>query len=462
MAERERVVISRTRDGSRESERRSAFQGGDFKFTSDMVRGLDGARAAPAFLRDYRARAWNLFENTPLPTTSDEAWRRTDLRGLNVGSFSLPDQASLDNMRLPAPEEALLQPLAGDAHGGQIVITPDCVGIDLDPEVARQGVIFTDLRTAEQKHPDLLEKMLGQVVRPEEGKFAAMAGALAQSGVLLYVPPFVHVEKPLHSLLWGPGKDLAHITHLLIWVDRGATLTYMHEAASHTEAVGQALHAGLVEIRVSEEATLRFVELQSWGEHVWNFSHERAHLERDASLDWIFGAIGSHLTKNFSELDLAGQGATGRMSGFYFTDGVQHLDHDTQQNHLAAHTTSDLLFKGALRDKSRSVWQGMIYVAPDAQKTDGYQANRNLVLSSQARADSIPGLEILADDVRCTHGATVGKIDADQVFYLRSRGIPYREAERLIVEGFFDPIMQRIPFEGVRTRFQDAIMEKMG
>ncbi|MCZ7554017.1 MAG: SufD family Fe-S cluster assembly protein [Anaerolineales bacterium] len=183
---------------------------------------------------------------------------------------------------------------------------------------------------------------------------------------------------------------------------------------------------------------------------------------REAQLDWIFGAIGSHLTKNFSEIDLIGQGATGRMSGFYFTDGVQHLDHDTQQNHLAPNTTSDLLFKGALREKSRSVWQGMIYVAPGAQHADGYQANRNLILSREARADSIPGLEILADDVRCTHGATVGKIDADQVFYCRSRGIEYEEAERLIVEGFFEPIMQRIPFEGVRERFQDAIVEKMG
>jgi Fe-S cluster assembly protein SufD len=149
------------------------------------------------------------------------------------------------------------------------------------------------------------------------------------------------------------------------------------------------------------------------------------------------------------------------MSGFYFTDGKQHLDHDTQQNHLAPHTTSDLLFKGALKDSSRSVWQGMIYVAPGAQKTDGYQANRNLVLNSKARADSIPGLEILADDVRCTHGATVGKIDPDMIFYLLSRGIPYAEAERLVVEGFFDPIMQRIPFDGVRQRFQQAIVSKM-
>jgi Fe-S cluster assembly protein SufD len=206
---------------------------------------------------------------------------------------------------------------------------------------------------------------------------------------------------------------------------------------------------------------MKFVELQSWGKHVWNFSHERARLERDANLDWIFGAIGSRLTKNFTELDLAGQGSTGRMSGFYFTDGRQHLDHDTQQNHFAPNTTSDLLFKGALKGKSRSVWQGMIYVAPGAQKTDGYQANRNLVLDDQARADSIPGLEILADDVRCTHGATVGKMEEEPLFYLKSRGIPQEEAERLIVEGFFDPIMQRIPFEGVRERFQAAILQKM-
>jgi len=171
--------------------------------------------------------------------------------------------------------------------------------------------------------------------------------------------------------------------------------------------------------------------------------------------------VGSHLTKNFSDLDLVGEGSSGRMSGFYFTDKNQHLDHDTQQNHLAPHTTSDLLFKGALLDESRSVWQGMIYVAPGAMKTDGYQANRNLVLGAKARADSIPGLEILADDVRCTHGATVGKIDQEQIFYLLSRGIPEKEAERLIVEGFFDPIMQRIPFEGVRQRFQRAIHEKM-
>jgi Fe-S cluster assembly protein SufD len=254
---------------------------------------------------------------------------------------------------------------------------------------------------------------------------------------------------------------LAYFSHVLVWVDDGASLTYVHESASPTELEGQTMHAGLVEIHVGAGANLRFVELQSWGEHVWNFTHERARVGRDSNLDWIVGALGSSLTKTFQDLDLVDRGASGRMSGFYFTDGHQHLDFDTQQNHLAPNTTSDLLYKGALIEHSRTVWQGMIYVAPGAQKTDGYQANRNLLLERTARADSIPGLEIMADDVRCTHGATVGKIDPDLIFYLRSRGVPQKEAERLVVDGFFEPIMQRIPFEGVRERFSAAIQEKM-
>lgn len=441
-----RVVISRTRRGE-------TIETNEFLFTREQIPASEGA------LRSYREKAWNSYERLPLPTIKDEAWRRTDLRGLNPGRYQLVTPAATDG--LPPPPAELLAPLVGDQHGGQIELLPSGNRIYLDPSLAAQGVIFTDLLTAEAQYPELLMERLGKVVRPDEGKFAALAASLARQGVFVYVPRNVQVEQPLHSILWGPGDDLAYFSHVLVWLEEGASLTYVHEAASGTEKEGHSLHAGIVELHVGPGANLRFVELQSWGEHVWNFTHERARVERDANLDWIFGAVGSHTTKNFSDLDLVGQGATGRMSGFYFTDGSQHLDHDTQQNHLAPHTTSDLLFKGALKDHSRSVWQGMIYVAPGAQKTDGYQANRNLVLSTKARADSIPGLEILADDVRCTHGATVGKIDSEQVFYLLSRGIPYAEAERLIVEGFFDPIMQRIPFEGVRSRFQEAIAEKM-
>lgn len=447
-------VITRTN-------RRDQSESNDFVFNRDMRPVIDPGRVTPQFLRDYRQKAWDAFERLPIPSVAEEEWRRTDLRSLHAGSFHFAEQqeyAASDGDRVP---ESLLLPLAGERHGGQILLGPGNVKVELNPELAAKGVIFTDLNTAVIEHPQIVERILGAVVRPDEGKFSAMAAALSRSGVFVYVPRGVAVEQPLHSIFWGPGVNVAYFSQILVLVDQDASLTYVHETASPTETQGQTLHAGIVEIIVENGANLRFVELQSWGDHVWNFTHERARVDRDANLDWIFGALGSRLSKNFSDLDLVGQGASGRMSGFYFADGEQHLDLDTQQNHLAPHATSDLLYKGALRDKSRSVWHGMIYVAPGAQKTDGYQANRNLVLSEQARADSIPGLEILADDVRCTHGATVGKIDADQVFYLRSRGIPIADAERLIVEGFFDPIMQRIPFEGVRSRFQEAITTKM-
>ncbi|HEX6270867.1 MAG TPA: Fe-S cluster assembly protein SufD [Anaerolineales bacterium] len=445
MQEKPKVVVSRTR--------RVDTAVKEFSFTESEIRAT-GDSVAP-----YRALAWNAFKRLALPVNTEEAWRRTDIHALPADKFKLAVDGTLND--LPPVREDLLKPLVADQHGGQIVLTPDGVKIDFDAKLAKKGVIFTDLLTAEQKFPDLLVKMIGRTVNVEEGKFAALAGAFAQSGIVLYVPKGVTVDEPLHSVLWGPGANIAHISHILVLVDEGASVTYVHESASPDDVASDSMHAGIVEIQVMQNASLKFVELQSWGRHVWNFSHERARVERDGNLDWIFGAIGSRLTKNFTELDLAGEGAQGRMSGFYFTDGNQHLDHDTQQNHLAPHTTSDLLFKGALKGKSRSVWQGMIYVAPGAQKTDGYQANRNLVLSDKARADSIPGLEILADDVRCTHGATVGKLEQEPLFYLKSRGIPQAEAEKIVVEGFFDPIFQRIPFEGVRERFQQYIADKM-
>jgi len=446
------IVTRRRRVDQKESQ--------DFNFTEEMLPIFSGNGNIPDVIKEYHSQAWSTYKSLPLPTSTDEAWRRTNLSTMPIGSFKMPEIGNIST-QISTPPKELLKPLVGESHGGQIVMMPNETTVELDRDLAARGVVFVDLATAERKYSDQLTRFLGKIVRSDESKFSALAAAMSRLGVFVYIPEGVQVELPLHSILWGPGTNLAYFSHILVCLEKGASLTYVHEAASHNEVNGSTLHTGMVEIYVGQEANLRFVELQSWGEHVWNFSHERAQIERDANLDWIFGAIGSHLTKNFSDINLIGQGATGRMSGFYFTDGVQHLDHDTQQNHLAPHTTSDLLFKGALKGNSRSVWQGMIYVATGAQKTDGYQANRNLVLSRGARADSIPGLEILADDVRCTHGATVGKIDRDQIFYLRSRGIPYAEAERLIVEGFFDPIMQRIPYEGVRTRFQEAIIQKM-
>jgi Fe-S cluster assembly protein SufD len=428
----------------------------EFPFQMQDIHEISTALAEPPWLFERREEAWKIYQSLPMPTTKDEPWRRTDIRSLPIENLSL-------NLSDGTPiENELIQPLASESHGALLVLQPGQKPIvQGNDALTAQGVIFTDWATAIRDHPQILEKHLDSVVSPGEGKFAAATAALVRDGIVVFVPKGVQAEAPLHSVLWSPGNSMVVFNRVLVVVEEGASLTYVHETGSPTMDQGAAIHSGIVELSVGEGANLKFVELQSFGDHVWNFTHERAMVARDGKIDWIFGAVGTHLTKNFSELTLSGVGAEGRMSGFYLADGNQHLDHDTQQNHLSPHTTSDLLFKGGLLGRSRSVWQGMIYVGPGAQNTDGYQANRNLILSDKARADSIPGLEILADDVRCTHGATISQLEEEPVYYLMSRGLPRKQAERLVVDGFFSPIMARVPFERVRERFERMIGEKM-
>jgi Fe-S cluster assembly protein SufD len=448
MAGRKRVVVRREKAARKIT--------GKFNFTREMIPSLENGKPQAEFISIYREKAWKAFEKLDLPSTQEEAWHRTDLRYLETDKFMISCEEG--DLELP---DGLVQTITDEESGGKIILTSH--GIEssfLSPNLKEKGVVFTDLKSAAIENPKLLKKILGQIVKVDEDIFSAMAAAFSQVGVLLYVPKGVHIDQPLQSLYWGADSTSAYFSHILVFLEDQASVTFVQEYNSDTSD-SQRLHSGITEIIVGNGANLRFIEIQSWGDRVWNFSHERARVERDGNLEWIYGATGSHLTKNFSEVDLVEQGATGRMVGFYFSDGIQHFDHDTQQNHLAPNTTSDLLFKGALKDNSHSVWQGMIYVAPGAQKTDGYQANPNLILDKTAKADSIPGLEILADDVRCTHGATVGKIDPDEVFYLNTRGIPTGEAERLIVEGFFDPVLQRIPYENLRERLQKVIVDKL-
>ena len=410
----------------------------------------------PSWLMKRRLKAWDTYRSIPMPTVKDEAWRRTDIRGIPSTDLRL---GNIESTQVAAE---LLLPITDSSDEARVVLHP---GQEPKAQMAAllngQGVIFSDWKSAVKEHAAILETHLGTLVKDDEGKFSALTASFADNGTIIYVPKGVAVETPLHSILWAPGSDAAFFSRILVILEEGATLTYFHEAASPTIEDGAALHAGIVELIIGEGANLRFIETQNFGNHVWNFTHKTARLERGGHLEWVFGAVGTHLTKNFTELTLAGEGAEARMAAFYFTDNDQHLDHDTQQNHLAPNTKSDLLFKGALRDRSRSVWQGMIYVASGAQKTDGYQANRNLILSERARADSIPGLEILADDVRCTHGATVGQLDREQVYYLMTRGLSASQAETLVVDGFFSPVLERIPFEPVRKRFQGMIDQKM-
>jgi Fe-S cluster assembly protein SufD len=428
----------------------------EFDFSAADLQAISERLGEPEWMAAYRAKTWQRYKSMEMPTLKDEPWRRTDIRRLPSNSVGLGPVEDLD-----------LDPDRKRAIGGADQATRMVLRPGRDTEIhgesgfSDQGVIFCDFATAIREHGELLQRHMGSVVPAEDGKFAALAAAMADSGAFLYVPKGVRMEEPLHAVIWAPGAGKAYFSRVLVLVEESATATLAVEYASPTEASGESLHAGILEIKVADGAKLNFIEIQTWGEHVWNFTHERATIGRDAELDWIYGAVGSQLTKNFTDIDLAGTGSHARMSGFYIAGGKQHLDHDTQQNHLAPHTTSDLLFKGGLVDNSRSVWQGMIYVAPGAQQTDGYQANRNLVLSKNARADSIPGLEILADDVRCSHGATVGRLEEEPIFYLMTRGLPRKQAERLVIDGFFAPIMDRIPFEAVRSRLESMIDDKL-
>lgn len=428
-------------------------------FSREAVQKLSASYNEPEWMLEFRLKAWALYESLPVPTTKDEAWRRTDLRRFKIDNFG----PSLNGDGLNAVEvpSYLGAQLTDDEAGGVLVEINGVVTVnEVSPALKGQGVIFTDMHTAVREHGDLVRQyFMTQAVLPTDGKFAALHAAFWRGGVFLYVPKNTAAAAPLHSALWATGGRT--FTHTLVVLDEGAEATFMDEYASPggDEA---ALHNGAIELIVGDNASLRYASLQDFGSNVYQFNHERGRVGRDGKLDWITSMMGTRLAKAFQTAELDAPGAWARMSGIFFTNGRQHLDLDTQQNHNAADTTSDLLYKGALKDHSRSVWQGMIKALPDSQRIDGFQANRNLMLDSTARADSIPGLEIEADDVRCTHASTIGRLDEEEVFYLMSRGIPRTVATRMVIQGFFDPVMQRIPFEGVRVRIFDRILEKVG
>jgi Fe-S cluster assembly protein SufD len=325
----------------------------------------------------------------------------------------------------------------------------------LDPVLAGQGVLFGSLDALVCTHGDLLRPYLFKAVDYRVDKFAALHAACWSGGTVFYVPRGVTVELPVHSLsaLLPGGVDLSHA---LIILEEDAQATVLAETAS-MDAAAPGLHCGAIELFVGPRAKLRYVNLQNWGAGVWHFAHQRALVERDAELQWTIGALGSRLAKVNQHVALVGPGAKTEVNGVMFTEGRQHLSYHTLQHHQAPHCTSDLLYKGALQDASRLVWRGMIKVDHDAQKTNGYQRDDNLLLSEGARADSIPGLEIEADDVKCSHGATVGRVDDELIFYACCRGLTRREATRMIVTGFFQQVFDRIPIASVSHALGEAI-----
>jgi Fe-S cluster assembly protein SufD len=384
-----------------------------------------------------REEARARYEALPLPDTSMEAWRFTDLRGFDPDSFSTDGHVQGSKPRTGPWESMIDIDVAGLAYAGE-------GGIEV--ERAPEGVAFEPLGA----HP-----LLGALVGTED-KFAAHNAAEWQHGLLVHVRRGVVLEKPLYVRITNSADGGALFWRLLVVAEEGSRFSLIEEYTSSGPDVAGYTNAA-AEIYVQQGAKLEYVSIQDLARETWHFASHRARVERDAELDWVAGGFGSKKGKVRIENDLAGQGATSRVTGCYFADGAQQLDYDTLQEHLAPNTTSDFAFKGVLRDKARAVWRGMIRVAKDAQKTNAYQENRNLLLSPDAHADSIPGLEIEANDVRCTHGATVSQVNRDELFYCMARGLSRSEAELLIVRGFYQEIFDRIELAPVRDALQNVL-----
>ena len=405
---------------------------------------LDGA---PEWLARRRTEAWEAYAALPMPSSQhDEDWRRTDIRGLVPEDYvSEAGPSAHGDALVEAMRQLRDQALPGAAF---VVNTRRgvraCEGLD---ELTAQGVVVGSLEDAAARHPDLVRRGLDAV--PADQKFTALWNALWRGGCFIHVPAGVSARVPLFAAHTAGGDHPAIFPATVAVLEAGATLTLVDAYAS---PAGDAplLRAAGTALVLGADAQLDYSLLQRWGAGAWHLATHRAILGKNARLRMFGASLGSRLQKAYWEVLADGEGADAEIAGVAFATGDQHLDHQSLQRHGAPHTRTNLLLKVAVRDQARSVYSGLVEVVPDAQHSDGYVQNRNLILGSGARASGIPRLEIRADDVRCGHGATVGHIDAEQRFYLESRGVDPEEAQRVIVRGFMQDALDRCPQEGLR------------
>lgn len=431
-------------------------------FTADQVEILAAQKGEPEWLLAQRKTAHDIFASTPMPDTRPEEWRYTPIRqfldlATLQGATEVAPVASLAD--LPGGLSSLIEANGTDA--ARIVQVGGSVVQRFLPEsLAAQGVLFTSLEQAVREHPELVRKHLGSVVTPEEGKFAAQNAAFWAGGTFLYVPANVKLEVPLRSFRWIEDEGTSIFGRTLIVAEEFAEVTIVDELASGDFAQ-RTYSNGATEIVTGEGARVTYVSLQRFGSGVAHLTTDRLAAGRDARITTLYVTLGSDLTRADIKCRLRAPGSHVDMLGLYIAQGSQHFDHETLQDHIAPHASSNLLFKGALTDEGRSIFRGLIRVHPGAQRTDAYQTNRNLILSERARADSLPNLEIAADDVRCSHAATVGQLDEEEIFYLRSRGIRYPDAMRLVIFGFFGEVLEQLEQEDVRREMVRAIESKL-
>jgi Fe-S cluster assembly protein SufD len=393
----------------------------------------NGGPNEPDWLKELRRKGAAAFESIPIPAEKDKGWEFTDLSALDLDAFKRADGGDVD----VTPSRKAVVGRDGRPGVRQVDGRAERLGDELG-----DGVIVTTLDAAITEHAELVRPWLGSLLLGRD-KFSAQNATAWSGGAFVYVPSGVRVEIPV-VLSAIQATASSHLPwRSLIVVEPEAELTVVEQYLS-TDSELEAYFNPVVELFVGEGANVRYLCAQDLSERSWILGSQRARVARDAALHWVGLGLGSGQGKLRMETDLRGRGADGRVTGAYVGHGTQHIDYDTTQEHAAPDTTSDLAFRGILRDKATAVWSGMIRVDPDAQRTDAFQENRNLLLSDGAHADAIPGLEIEANDVRCTHAATVSKIDPEQLFYIRTRGLERKEAERLLVGGFLQVVSGRL------------------
>lgn len=429
------------------------------KIAPAFERSIAEARAAdgPKWLRERRLNAWKIFEETPYPTQTLEEWRYT-----NISQFALESVKPLEPSSGSVPEEARARLEGKKAAGRVLVVGGAVIELELDAELQKKGVILADLETAASEHAELVEEHLAtQAVPATEGKFAALNAALWTAGVFLYVPRGVRIEDPIRVVRWMDQPGAAVFPRTLIIADEASHVAFVDEFAS-PDLPEPALSCGAVEAYARGGADVQYVALQRWGKGVRHLSLQRTIAGRDANLDTLVVNLGASVARVDLSARLEGEGSRSDMLGLYFGSEDQHFDHNTRQDHMVPNAVSDLLYKGALYDASKAIFRGIIRVHPEAQQTDAYQTSRNLLLSPEAESVSLPNLEIEADDVRCSHGATVGQLDREQLFYLMSRGLSRKQAERLVIFGFYGEVLERLPLPEVVEELREAIAAQIG
>ena len=410
---------------------------------------LDALPIAPGSTGAIRERAFAQFEALPVPSQETEEWRYTDLSDFSLDF--VPHAPGHGDGAPPTDSDGLAASIL--QHTSSVVMTTS--GQDLES----RGVIFCDLDLAAEKYPELVDPNLHDLVPTDRTKFTALHGAFRTGGTFLYVPADVGVEMPLQTVTYLDADGAAVFPHTLLIAERGAEVTFIDRYVSPDLERG--LSDAVTEIVVGDGAHVRYASIQEWGNGVTHLSVQRTRLGRDADFRSLAVGFGASLARAEVEAVLAEPGGFSELLGVFFADEDQHFDHRSVQDHAAPNCTSDLLYKGALLDRSRAVYSGWVHVRPDAQKTIAMQTSRNMVLSEHAKADAIPNLEIEANDVRCGHAASVGPVEEETLFYLQSRGIPRDEAERLVVTGFFQEVLDRVTLEEVRTGAELAIQEEL-